>query len=156
MQLRRRSHPQKNLKRKIQYFEKHVVLRKWNEVNRYCLKGETINHFVEKLSIRNSKVAHVAPFLDQRKTRIKSTYQWQLLFPWIYFCTTNTPAFPQSGPFYVFGVKILLVCPEVLKKKANRKNHSLLRYTFVWQKSKTRELLNVTFSTFSWWEKKRE
>ena len=35
------------------------------------------------------------------------------------------------------------------KKKANRKNHSLLRYTFVWQKSKTRELLNVTFSTFS-------
>ena len=88
------------------------------------------------ISSRNSKVAHVAPFLNQWKTSIKSSYQWRLLFLWIYFCTTNTPAFRQSGPFCVFEVKILLVCPEVLKKKANGKNHSLLRYTFEWQKSK--------------------
>lgn len=154
-----KEHPRKNLKRKIQHFEKHVVLRKWTEVNRYCLKGETINHFVQKLGIRNLKVAHVAPFLfrlNQWKTSIKSSYQWRLLFLWIYFCTTNTPAFLQSGPFCVFEVKILLVCPEVLKKMANGKNHSLLRYTFEWQTSKTRELLNIIFNTFSWWEKKRD
>jgi len=148
--------PKQNLKRKIQYFEKLVVLCKWTEVNRYCLKGETINHFVKKLSIRNSEVAHVAPFFNQWKTSTTSSYQWRLLFLWIYFCTTNTPAFRQSDPFCVFEVKILLVCPEALKKKANGKNYSLARYTFEWQKSKTRELLNIIFSTFSWWEKKRD
>ena len=151
-----KEHPNKNLKRKIQYFEKHVVLRKWTEAKRYCLKGETINHFVQKHSIRNSKVAHVVSFLNRWKTSIKRSYQWRLLFLWIYFCTTNTPAFLQSGPFCVFEVKILLVCPEVLKKKANGKNHSLLRYTFEWQKSKTRELLNIMFSAFSWCDEKRE
>lgn len=129
-----KEHPRKNLKRKIQHFEKHVVLRNWTEVNRYCLKGETINHFVQKLGIRNLKVAHVAPFLfrlNQWKTSIKSSYQWRLLFLWIYFCTTNTPAFLQSGPFCVFEVKILLVCPEVLKKMAGEKSFSLALYIWM-------------------------
>ena len=76
----------------------------------WCTPGFSAEHF-RRESLSAHTTAAPLPYPTQDDNR---SYQCRREFPWIYFCTANTPVVRQSDPYSVFEARILLVCRGTL------------------------------------------